>query len=407
MPPKESLSRAQARRIAVHAQGFGDRRPAGRVDRRHVRKVLDRIGFLQIDSVNVLVRSQELPLFARLGPHDRTLLPRMAAAGELFEYWCHEASLLPVAMRPLLTWTMDADSERLWNMMKHRTPEDRVYMQAVFEEVEERGPITAGELTDPGSKGVGMWNWSKGKRALEMLFWEGRVTARRRPGDFARVYDLTERMIPPEILARPAHSEAEGRRALLERAARHHGVGTLADLTDYHRLSKTKSRVAVDELVEEGTLIPVEVQGAPQQAYLHRDAHLPRWTKARALLSPFDPVVWFRPRTEWLFDFHYRIEIYVPKPKRVYGYYVLPFLLGDRLVGRVDLKADRQASTLLVQGAYAEPWADHEEVAPALHEELEQMAGWLGLGSVTVVGRGDLSPALRAAAGAPRRSRTG
>jgi uncharacterized protein YcaQ len=406
MAHRESLSRAQARRIALQAQGFGERRPTGRTDRRHVRRVLDHIGFLQIDSVNVLVRSQELPLFARLGDHDRSLLPKMVASSELFEFWCHEASLLPVEMRPLLTWTMDASSERVWNMLRHRTREDLAYMEAVYTEVKERGPMTAGELSDPGVKGVGMWNWSKGKRALEMLFWEGRVTARRRPADFARVYDLTERMIPSEILDRRPLSEPEGRRALIERAARHHGVGTLKDLTDYHRLNTTKSKVALAELVEEGTLVPVDVEGAPQQAYLHRDAYLPRWIKARALLTPFDPVVWHRPRSEWLFDFHYRIEIYTPKPKRVYGYYVLPFLLGDRIVARVDLKADRQASTLLVQGAFAEPWADPAEIAPPLHEELSLMARWLGLESVTIVGRGDLSPALTAAVGAPRRSRS-
>jgi uncharacterized protein YcaQ len=410
MPAKESLSRAQARRIALHAQGFGERRPTGRTDRRHVRRVLDRIGFLQIDSVNVLVRSQELPLFARLGDHDRSTLPKMSARGELFEFWCHEASLLPVEMRPLLLWTIEAHSERLWNILKHRTPEDLAYMEAVYEEVKERGPITAGELSDPGVKGVGMWNWSKGKRALEMLFWEGRVTARRRPADFARVYDLTERMIPTDVLHRPPLSEADGRRALIERSARHHGVGTLPDLADYHRLNATKSKTAVAELVEEGTLVPVEVEGAGRPVYLHCDAYLPRWVKARALLTPFDPVVWFRPRSEWLFDFHYRIEIYTPKPKRVYGYYVLPFLLGDRIVARVDLKADRQASTLLVQGAFAEPWADPAEIAPPLQEELGVMAQWLGLESVTVVGRGDLSPALAAVtagAGAPRRSRSG
>jgi uncharacterized protein YcaQ len=398
MATKESLSGAQARRIALHAQGFGDKRPTGRVDRRHVRKVLDRIGFLQIDSVNVLVRSQELPLFARLGDHDRTIVPRMAADGELFEFWCHEASLLPVEMFPLLRWSMVANSERMWKSMATWSRQNQPYMEAVYEEVVERGPVTAGELTDPGVKGAGMWNWSNGKRALELLFWEGRITARRRAGDFARVYDLTERMIPAEVLARPMVSEHDARRELLAMAARHHGVGTIADLTDYHRLNTPKSRAAFAELVDDGTLVPVEVEGWTQQGYLHRDAHLPRWVRAQALLTPFDPVVWFRPRTERLFDFHYRIEIYVPKPKRVYGYYVLPFLLGDRLVARVDLKADRQVSTLLVQGAFAEPWADPDEVAPALQEELALMAGWLGLDSVTVVGRGDLSPALTAAA---------
>jgi uncharacterized protein len=402
MPLLESLSLSQARRIALYAQGFGDRRPAGKVDRRHVRRVFDRVDLIQIDSVNVLVRSQELPLFARLGPHPRDALARMTADAELFEYWCHEASLLPMSHWPLLGWRMQRPIEDFWpSMAKQMTAELKVYIESVYEEVRDRGPLTAGDLSDPGPKDKGgMWNWNRGKRALEYLFWSGRITARRRSRDFARLYDLTERMIPAEILAAPVLSEADSRRELLVRAARSLGVGTLRDLADYHRMNIPKCRPVVADLVEDGRLIPVTVEGWKDPAYLHPDAYLPRWTRARALLSPFDSLVWERARTERLFGFYYRIEIYVPPPKRVHGYYVLPFLLGDRLVGRVDLKADRAASRLLVQAAHIEPWAHPHEVVEPMAEELALMAGWLGLDGVTVVPRGELAVPLEAAVAA-------
>ena len=391
---RERLSLAQARRIALAAQGFTDPRPPGRVDRRHLRRVLDRIGLIQIDSVNVLVRSQELPLFARLGPHPRTLIDDATRDGELFEYWVHEASHVPTAHHHLHRWRMRRPHH--WSAMRRIMADRAHFLDDVVRLVEERGPLTAGDLAQrDGPKGA-WWDWDDGKIALEALFYEGRLTATRRPGDFARLYDLAERVIPADVLARPAVEEHAAKKELLVFAAKHHGVGTAADLADYHRLRHTRTLFA--ELVEEGRLLPVAVDGWRQPAYLHPEAALPRRVAARALLSPFDPVVWNRDRTERLFDFHYRIEIYTPKHKRRYGYYVLPFLLGDRLVARVDLKADRTTGRLLVQSAWAEPGVPEPEVAAELAEELSSMAAWLDLDrGVELAGGGDLTPALRRA----------
>ena len=389
------LSTAQARRIALGAQGFGaaDKRPTGRVDRRHLRRVLDRIGLIQIDSVNVLVRSQELPLFARLGPHPRDLIPKATAAGELFEYWVHEASHVPVEQHPLYRWAM-ADGRR-WKAFDRMRREHPEYLTEVVRRVRDEGPLVAGDLKErSGPKGA-WWDWDLGKLALETLFVSGELTATRRPNDFARVYDLPERVIPADVLDLPTPSADEAKKELLVLAARYHGVGTAADLADYHRISHTRPLFA--ELVEEGRLVPAGVEGWTQPAYLHPDAVRPRRIDARALLSPFDPVVWFRDRALRLFDFHYRIEIYVPAPKRQYGYYVLPFLLGDRLVARVDLKADRKRGKLLVQSAFGEVGIDEADVAAELLAELRLMADWLGLDDgIEVVGRGDLAPALAA-----------
>jgi uncharacterized protein YcaQ len=396
---RTELSASQARRIALHAQGLGERRPAGRVDRRHVRRVLDRVGLIQIDSVNVLVRSQELPLFARLGAHPRDVLPRMAADGELFEYWCHEASLLPIAMWPLLRWRAERVDEA-WAGIRTIGRDEPGYVEAVLGEVRDRGPLTAGELSEPGPKTESMWGWSPGKRALEYLFRTGAVTARRRASDFARLYDLTERVIPAEVLALPAPSEDDAKRELLLMAARSLGVATARDLCDYHRLNVPRTRPLVAELAEEGRLVPVRVHGWTQPAFLHPQAHLPRWVRGRALLSPFDSLVWDRARTERVFGFRYRIGIYTPAARREHGYYVLPFLLGDRLVARVDLKADRGDAALLVQSAHAEPGSATREVAAELSQELRVMAGWLGLETVRVAGAGDLAAPLADIVGA-------
>jgi uncharacterized protein YcaQ len=387
---RERLSASQARRVALGAQGFADPRPAGRVDRRHLRKVLDRIGLIQIDSVNVLVRSQELPLFARLGPHPRSLIHDATRAGELFEYWVHEASHVPTAQHPLYRWAME--TPRRWGGF-HRFKADRSdFIEEVYQIVAERGPLLAAELSEREGRKGPWWDYDDAKVALEILFDHGRVAAVRRPNDFARVYDLAERVLPAEVLARPTVPEREAKKQLLVLAAKYHGVGTAADLADYHRLRHTRPLFA--ELVEEGRLLTVEVEGWRQPAYLHPDAVVPRRMEARALLSPFDPVVWYRNRTERLFGFHYRIEIYTPKPKRKYGYYVLPFLLGDELVARVDLKADRANGALLVQSAWGEPGIHDAEVATELAAELADMATWLELDRVEIVGPGDLSPAL-------------
>ncbi|MFN0280951.1 MAG: winged helix-turn-helix domain-containing protein [Kineosporiaceae bacterium] len=391
------LSIAQARRIALAAQGFVEPRPTGRVDRRHLRRVMDRMGIIQIDSVNVLVRSQELPVFARLGPHPRSLLHDATRAGELFEYWVHEASLVPTEHYHLHRWRM-AEPHRWAGMRRHAT-EQAAYIETVYRRVADEGPLVAGDLKARVRKNGTWWAYDEGKIALEVLFSDGRVAAQRRLRDFARVYDLPERMIPAEALARPAPNAHEARKELLALAARHHGIGTLHDLADYHRITLGPAKAALAELVEEGRVLPATVQGWRQPAYLHPEAKMPRRVRARALLSPFDPVVWNRDRTLRLFGFHYRIEIYTPAPKRQYGYYVLPFLLGDALVGRVDLKADRAASTLVVQHAWVEPGVDDGHVAAELLEELSRMAGWLDLERIVVTGRGDLGPQLRAVQG--------
>ncbi|HZB43470.1 MAG TPA: crosslink repair DNA glycosylase YcaQ family protein [Ilumatobacter sp.] len=378
--------------MALAAQGFTDPRPTGRIDRRHLRRVLDRIGLIQIDSVNVLVRSQELPLFARLGPHPRTLIDDATTAGELFEYWVHEASHVQTAHHHLYRWMMRQPHR--WPAFRRLMADRAGYIESVYQYVVANGPVVAGDLKQRVGKKGTWWDYDDGKIALEALFYEGRVSARRRSRDFARVYDITERVIPAEALARPTLPEREARKELLVLAAKYHGVGTLRDLTDYHRMKQTSCAPLAAELIEEGRLVAAEVRGWGRPAYVHPDAVTPRRVNARALLSPFDPVVWNRERAERLFGFRYRIEIYTPAPRRQYGYFVLPFLLGDELVGRVDLKADRAGSALLVQSAWGEPGITNGDVAGALHEELTSMAAWLGLDRVVVNGRGDMAPAL-------------
>jgi uncharacterized protein len=387
------LSTAEARRMAIAAQGLADPRPSGRVDRRHLRKVFARIGVIQIDSVNVLVRSQELPLFARLGPHPRTLLSDALEDGELFEYWAHMAAIVPSAQHRLFRWRMAFDHQ--WAGVRNFEQRRPGYLDEVLDRIRESGPITAADLQQrTGPKGS-WWSWDDGKLALEFLFHHGRLAAIRRRSDFARLYDLPERVLPAAALAAPTPPEADARAELLTLAARSLGVATLEDLTDYHRQGTAACRPLVAELVEEGVLRRALVEGWRKPAYVHRDATIPRSVNARALLSPFDSLVWKRDRTERLFDFFYRIEIYVPPPKRIHGYYVLPFLLDGELVGRVDLKADRADGVLRVQAAYAEPGADETVIAGHLAEELRSMAAWLELDVVAVTSRGDLAPALR------------
>lgn len=388
-----TLSAGAARRVALAAQGFGRPRPPGKVTRTHLRRLFADVGVVQIDSVNVIVRSQELPLWSRLGAHDRESIPAMAADDELFEYWGHMASHIPVQHQPLFRWRMDRE-DGTWSGLVQLNREHPGYMQAVFDEVRDRGPLAASELSDPGRKSGPWWGWNRGKQALEYLFWTGRLCATRLP-NFERVYDVPERMLPAEVLAAPTPSEDDAKRELLRMASRSLGVATHADLCDYYRLNVPKSRPLVQDLVDAGELEPVRVEGWKDLAYLHPDAAKPRRVTASTLLSPFDSLVWFRPRTERLFDFEYRIEIYTPAPKRVYGYYVLPYLLGEDLVARVDVKADRKTRTLLVPGAFAELGHPPAAVAEPLATELQAFAEWLGLDRVSLGRRGDLTEPLR------------
>ncbi len=389
----------QARRIALAAQGFAEPRPTARVDRRHIRKVFDRIGLLQVDSVNVLARSEELPIFARLGPHARDLVRTMEADGELFEYWAHEASLLPVAHEPLFRWKKEEvrNGERwAWNSLVEMRQKQPEFLARVLQEVSDRGPIAASEL----SMRVGQvgdhwgWRWDDAKRAIETLFWGGEVAGRRRIVGFEREYDLPERRFPAEVLQRPTLSAHEARLALLRVAAQSVGIGSMRDIADYHRLHLPSTRPLIQELVDSGELIEVSVPGWSENLLMWPNATIPRRIEARALISPFDSLIWERTRTEDLFGFRYRIEIYVPQLKRQYGYYVLPFLLGDELVARVDLKSDRKAGSLLVQASWGELGIDETHVANELADELRLMAAWLGLERVEVKPKGDLARAL-------------
>ncbi len=399
----ETLSLAEARRIALAAQGFADPRPRGQITRRHLQRVLSRTQLLQIDSVNVLARAHYLPLYARLGAYPRTLLEEAAwgRGKAYFEYWAHEASLLPLELQPFLRWRM-ARAERgegTWGRLKPFAGERRAEAEAIVQRIAAEGPLAASDLD--GAKGAGgWWGWSDAKSALEWLFWSGRITTATRRASFERAYDLTERVLPASVLEQPTLNEADAHRQLLRLAARAHGVATAGDLRDYFRLSPSDATPRLAELVEAGQLTPVRVRGWSQPAYLDPEARRARRVQARALLAPFDPLIWERSRTERLFGVRYRLEIYTPAYKRLHGYYVLPFLLGERLVARVDLKADRQGSRLLVQGAHAEPDAP-AETASELAAELAVMTSWLGLEQVEVRPSGDLAPALQAAVAAP------
>ena len=381
------------------AQGLAAPRPTGRIDARHLRRVLDTVGVIQIDSVNVLVRSQELPLFSRLGDHPRTLIAEATERGEMYEYWCHAASHLPMSHHPLSRLRMERarmSGDNVWSGVANAAKKNPGLVSDILARIESTPEgIVAGDVrTRTGPKGQ-WWDWDQGKAILEWLFWTGQVTARRRANDFARVYMAPRHAIPAAVLAMKAPSPEETRRRLLMLAARSHGIATLTDLADYHNEKPTVLRPALQSLVDDGSLLEVAVEGWRDKAYLHPEAKRPRTVSARALLSPFDSMVWCRPRNERLFDFHYRIEIYTPAAKRKYGYYVLPFLLDDRLVARVDLKADRHRGVLMVPGAFSESGTDTLHVASELADELSLMAKWLGLGAIEVGRNGDLSTPLR------------
>lgn len=389
--------------MALAAQGFTTRRPAA-VTRRHILDLVDRVGVVQIDSVNVLSRAHYLPVFGRLGPYDRATLDAAASATpcHLVEYWAHEASLVPPATHRLLRWRMARWHRGATGRGQRLMSDHPGLLDEVLTVVKDRGPVTAvqveADLAHAGPKARRDWwnNQSAARQALEVLFRSGEVTSAGRTAQFERRYAPLELVLPREVLAASDPPEEEAFAALVEIAARACGVATEHDLRDYFRMGRSETREAIDHLVAEGTLSPVEVAGVARPAWLHRDAAVPRRVAARALLAPFDPLIWRRDRAEELFGFRYRIEIYVPAVHRRFGYYVLPFLLGDRIVARVDLKADRGAGALLVRGAYAEAGAP-PETAAELAAELATMAGWLGLDIVDVAPVGDLAPPLAAA----------
>ena len=394
------LSADAARRTALAAQGFARPRPAGRVTRQHLRRVFDDIGLIQIDSVNVLVRAQELPLFSRLGPHPRSLIPDAVASGELFEYWSHAASLLPAKNHHHHRWRMELNAvDGGWARFVTTRAE---LLDKLLAQVRDRGPLAISEFEGRvRNSGGAWWDWDEVKSGIEALFAIGKVAATRRARDFARLYDLPERVLPTDVIAKQAPTEPEARKALLLQAARSLGVATVPELAFYHFQKVPVVKPLVAELVASGELIPVAVDGWDRPAVLHPAARTPRAITGRALVSPFDSLVFERDRTAQLFGFDYKIEIYVPGPKRVYGYYVLPFLLDGQLVGRVDLKSDRAAGVLRVQAAWVEADLDNPLdrpfVAEPLVAELGDMARWLGLPTVGVTDRGNLAAELRRA----------
>jgi uncharacterized protein len=397
-----ALTAAQARRVAVAAQGFAEPKPRGPVTRAHLRRLISRIQVLQLDSVSVAVRAHYAPVFSRLGAYDRDVLERAAWSHSarsprlLVEYWAHEAALMAVDDWPLLRWRMREYTHGRWGthiVKKHPRLADDVVAA-----VKELGPSTAGQIEahlgaeQRGRKGP-WWDRSDTKWVTEALFAAGVLTTATRVG-FARHYDLTENVLPPEVVARQI-DDGEAVRELTLRAASALGVGTEADIRDYFRLAPQQVKPALGKLVADGELERVDTEGWPAPAYLRAGQMVPRLDRGTALLCPFDPLIFFRPRVQRLFDFHYRIEIYVPAAKRQYGYYVWPFLLDGRLVARVDLKAERTRDALHVVGAFAEDGQQRSRVVEALAPELATMASWLGLGDVTVGDRGDLAPALR------------
>ena len=400
---ERALSAAAARRIAVVAQGLGAPARGVPVTMAALMRTVRRLGVLQIDSVNVLARAHLLPLFARLGPYPVELLTRAAWPNRsrdrlLTETWAHEASLVPVEMHPLLRWERRHWSTAGAARMARAHPGLLDDITAI---IGASGPCSAGavekRLATAAKDRPGWWEWSEAKRGCEALFAAGVLGTATRRG-FERQYDLIERVLPERVRSQPVPEPAEAKRQLVDIAARAHGVATVGDLADYFRMPVRDAGVAVAELIDNGTLTRVRVAGWTEPAYLHSAARIPRAVGGAALLGPFDPLVWTRGRAQRLFGFRYRIEIYTPAPRRVYGYYVFPLLLGSELVGRFDLKADRDGGRLLVQASWSEPGHDRVRTADAAAGQLFAMADWLGLDRVVVMPRGDLAEAMTAAA---------
>jgi uncharacterized protein len=383
-----------ARRIALGAQGFGGGQVTGRVDVRHFRRVMRTLGLVQLDSVNVCVRTHYMPFYSRLGSYDRAALDTwLNRSGEHFEYWAHEAAVLPVDRQPLWRWKMA--TIKPWSRAVAFIAEHPGIIERVLDQVRDSGPLTVSDLEGPIHRNTPWWGYGPAKVALEHLFDRGEVTALR-TGNFMRLYDVPERMLPAEVLNTPSPSKDEAYRTLLREAVRHHGIGTASDIADYYRLHLPTARPILAALADAREIVEVHVPGWRGPVYLDPEAARPRSITASTLLSPFDPVVWCRPRAERLFDFRYRIEIYVPERNRIHGYYVLPFLLDGDLVARVDLKADRASGTLLVRSAFAETGVDRRAVTASLAPELERYAAWLGLTAIRVEPKGDMAPNLAA-----------
>jgi len=389
--------------LAIAAQGLGTPRPSRPPGRASLCKVLDRIGAIQLDAVNVLSRTQYLVCFSRIGGFDRSTMEALSQpGGPWFEYWGHAASLLPVELHPLFRWKMQrwrddqVDSPQVQARRRAWRAAHRDYLQRVLDEITDQGPLAASQLSEPRRRAGEWWGRrSDGRRALELLFGDG-VLAAWRSSTFERVYDLTDRVIPADVLGVPTPSAEEAQRELILLAARYAGVGTAADLADYFWIKTPAARPRIAELVEDGHLSEIEVEGWGKPAYALPGRLEKRLRRIEAtLLSPFDSLIWSRDRAERLFGFRYRIEIYVPSHRRTHGYYVLPLLLGDTLVGRLDLKADRAARTLRVVGAFAEPDSDAESVVGPLLDELARLRHWLNLDRLAIDGRGNLAAAIR------------
>ena len=390
------LSNTEAKRIALSAQGFAAGRNGSDPTLDDLRRVIRHIGLVQIDTVNVLARAHYVPFYSRLGPYRDQLIDDLAYQHrELYEYWGHEATFVPISLYPVLRHRMSNSRRAKW--LSRAEAEHPGYIDSVLEQVRERGPIRVSDLDDQGGRTGPWWGLSKGKMALEYLFAKGDVGVHGRH-NFSRYYDLPERFVPAEHLNAPELGEHDANRALILLAAKHHGIGTMADLADYFRIKMPKARPVFKELVADGGLKEVSVAGWKEPAYMLPDQDVPTSpTTARSIISPFDSLIWFRDRTERMFGMRYRIEIYVPEKKREFGYYVFPFLMGEDLVARVDLKADRQKGRLLVQAAHLEDGRDAGEVAHALAQEMASVARWLGLNRVVVGRKGGLVSDLRKA----------
>ena len=400
----EKLGAAQARRIALAAQGFGKAQGFGRpspatVGTRQLNLALQRLAVLQIDSVNVFERSHYLPLFARLGAYDKALLDKLTLTRKApyVEYWAHQAAFIPVESWPLWQWHRDLELAGAGRTKRWDRTDTRM-TDFLLGELAAKGPLPASKIEHEANKRSGpWWGWSEVKSALETMFFDGRVVVAGRK-NFERYYDLPERRLPAHVLG-ASIPRADAIRELVRQAGAALGIGTVRDLADYWRLPQAATKAALAELVEAGELLPVAVEGWSTPAYLHGGARIPRRIEGMALLSPFDPVVWERARTERMFGFRYRIEIYTPGPQRQFGYYTLPVLQDEALVGRIDLKSDRQNRTLRVQSAWTEP--GHAPDVARIAQLLRETAAWQGMETLAVQEWGDLAPALAAELGVP------